>query len=616
MRVIGITNQHEVTLASREAPFKSNEILIVEDQLHGPVRVEVVETRSQNPLLGGTEGAGGAFDDSVLAALRFGGFDPGRETLHVATVRVLQELSMPITVGSPVRKPFFEEVKDLLIPEAPERCLLLGIMRGTETVYETLPDKYRGVAPIIFPQTKELGESGCVPFYYDVETMSQYPHIGVIGGTGSGKSVALRVIQEEILRAGFPAIALDYHAEMAFSMPCPGMDEENCAFLQERTRTFTVGVDVGIRFEDLTINDLIGLLRASMDDWTENMEQVARRMYQPRDSLATFSQRLSDLAFITSRKNWDGDVELDDRDKVRYRRLEESIRGFSFGEASVSAVMRRFRLLEGQGLFRNDSKGIEDAMKEGKMAIIRGSVKPLNLFAVYILRRLYGLRRRYRDSQTIQGSEPVAYFPPFFVISDEAHNLAPKSVENDYAPARPIIKEIAQEGRKYGTFLVLATQRVALLDDTVNAMLNTKIVLRTVRSQDIDTILRETDLGHKEASRLPYLSSGNAYISLAAVGRTIAIRIRAPWTKSPHADSPFDEWRRKQSESSDLIWAILKDRLPLDESFLALVLMDFEKSLGRKIPLDELEGILKQLAREGRIISKETPFGNRYELAG
>ena len=127
-------------------------------------------------------------------------------------------------------------------------------------------------------------------------------------------------------------------------------------------------------------------------------------------------------------------------------------------------------------------------------------------------------------------------FPTFIVITDEAHNFAPKGVDS---PTKHILREIAQEGRKYGVFLVLATQRPTLLDDTITAQLNTKLIFRTVRASDIDTIREETDISTEEAKRLPYLQTGDVFISSSKLGRTSYVRIRYADTESPHKENPL-----------------------------------------------------------------------------
>ncbi len=138
------------------------------------------------------------------------------------------------------------------------------------------------------------------------------------------------------------------------------------------------------------------------------------------------------------------------------------------------------------------------------------------------------------------------YFPPFIIVTDEAHNFAPKGYDS---PSKSILKEISQEGRKYGAFLILATQRPTLLDETITAQLNTKFIFRTVRASDIQTIKEETDITEEEARRLPYLrTGGDVFISEASLGRTVFARIRAANTTSPHRENPFDELKTKQKK--------------------------------------------------------------------
>ncbi|NMR96123.1 ATP-binding protein, partial [Vibrio parahaemolyticus] len=117
---------------------------------------------------------------------------------------------------------------------------------------------------------------------------------------------------------------------------------------------------------------------------------------------------------------------------------------------------------------------------------IQGSTRILQVYSTYLLNNIYHKRREFKDAQYKKAE--AEYFPPFIVVTDEAHNFAPKGYES---PSKSILKEISQEGRKYGVFLALATQRPTLLDETITAQLNTKLIFRTVRASDIDTIKEE-----------------------------------------------------------------------------------------------------------------------------
>ena len=176
------------------------------------------------------------------------------------------------------------------------------------------------------------------------------------------------------------------------------------------------------------------------------------------------------------------------------------------------------------------------------------------------------------------------------------------------------MKEISQEGRKYGVFLILATQRPTLLDETITAQLNTKFIFRTVRASDIQTIKEETDLTVEETRRLPYLRTGDVFISSAAMGRTIFARIRAAITSSPHTENPFDELKSREKEDEEKFMNIIKTKLPIMETDLIQLIAEIEREHNITFTLDSLEDRLKTLSKKGLISRQETIFGYKYTI--
>src|SRR5690606_18168861 len=202
------------------------------------------------------------------------------------------------------------------------------------------------------------------------------------------------------------------------------------------------------------------------------------------------------------------------------------------------------------------------------------------------------------------------YFPPFVVVTDEAHNFAPKGYD---CPSKAILKEISQEGRKYGVFLILATQRPTLLDETITAQLNTKLIFRTVRGSDIATIKEETDITEEEARRLPYLKTGDVFVSESARGRTIFARIRAANTTSPHTENPFDELKGRIEEEDNKFFNMIKDKLPINGDEFINVIKEIEAETGITYTIDSFEEMLNNLVEKGYIIKEKTPFFNVYK---
>jgi DNA helicase HerA-like ATPase len=459
----------------------------------------------------------------------------------------------------------------------------------------------------------ELRAQQGVPFLFDIRTMQQYPHMGVFGGSGSGKSFGLRVMLEELMKLLIPTIVFDPHFEMDFRDPVFGL-EKQAKPLQSRFERLTVGKEIGIHFEELTTNDLTNLLRSVGDQFSESMTNVVQMLHKRKDSFTSFSDRIANLVeALEEGPNLERQLRKDELSPVEAQRITDLMqlkKQYDIPLASVKGVRWRLMRLERAGLFQQDILSVERGLEQGKLVVIQGPSWVLQVFANYVIGSLYRKRRVYKDAR--MNGEEGTFFPPFVIVTDEAHNFAPKAIDS---PSKSIIKEIAQEGRKYGVFLILATQRPTLLDETTTAQLNTKFVFRTVRGTDIATLKEETDLTQEEGKRLPYLRSGDTFISSAAYGRTLFIRIRSAYTRSPHLLNPFDELRDLRESKTVEIIDLLKKKLPFFDTDLVQVLSEINRKLGRDWDILRLQEELTHLGESGEILIKETPFATRYDVS-
>ncbi len=612
MKVVGITSQQEVFVASRRKNFRINEFLVIEDPIQQDLIGEVVEAHTYNRYIP-MDTSSDFVDRSVLESLKALGYNIEDETIYLCVLRLLEEALYPIETGSNIREPIFSEVEDLMISCPIEEGLSLGIIKNTDTMYRTMDEKYKGLMKIF--ESNKIKEQEDIPYIFDLKNMHHYPHIGVFGGSGSGKSFGLRVLLEEVMQHDFPTLVLDPHFEMDFSQSAAYLDlaiDYNSKFI-----ALQVGKDVGVRFEDINQQDLKNLLNAA-SNLTDSMSNVVDIIFKNGDSLHSFKNRLSHLI--------DG-LEEGSEEKIRERiyKAESSQEEKSWKKklevfeaygktcpyASVKGIMWRLTRLENDGVFSKDIRPIEEAIRNGKLVVVQGNTRLLQVFSTYLLNKLYHKRRNYKDALYIGNTEE--YFPPFMIVTDEAHNFAPKGYDS---PSKSILKEISQEGRKYGVFLILATQRPTLLDETITAQLNSKFIFRTVRASDIETIKEETDLTFEETKRLPYLKTGDVFISSAILGRTVYSRIRAAHTESPHRENPFDELKKFKNKDRDEFFIRIKKHLPFMESSKLGVLKDLEAE-GYSITGQELDIKLDSLAEAGLIEKEDTKiFGFQYKLGG
>lgn len=611
MKVVGITTQQEVFIGSKTRNFRINEFLIIEDPYQGDLIGEVVEAKTFNRYIP-LNIAGDFVDNSVLESLKTLGYNIDEETIYISKVRLLNEALYPVQTGADLRVPEFHEVKDLMIKTSKEDGLVLGVIRNTDDMALGMDEEYKNLLYTF--EESGLNPQREIPYLMDLRSMHHYPHIGVFGGSGSGKSFGLRVVLEELMKKGIPTIVLDPHFEMDFSEKADYIKGETG--FNDKFKCLQVGFHVGVKFEDLNAQDIKNLLDAA-SRLTDAMNNVVDILFKRKNSFYSFYSLLQMLTEAQEEGSLDriqnkiNEAEGSDEKKAWEKRKELYL---SYDKTcpynSVKGIMWRLKRLENEGIFSKDIREVEEGLENGKLMVIQGNTRMLQVFSTYLLNNLYHKRRDYKDAlykQTV-----ADYFPPFIVVTDEAHNFAPKGYDS---PSKSILKEISQEGRKYGAFLILATQRPTLLDETITAQLNTKFIFRTVRASDIQTIKEETDLTMEETKRLPYLRTGDVFISSASMGRTIYARIRAATSSSPHTENPFDELKNKIKYEDDKFINIIKDKLPILDTDLLATIMEIEKEDGVTITIEALEEKLKQMEEKGYLEKEDTAFGYRYSQA-
>lgn len=608
MKVLGLTGTSEVYLASNERNFRINEFLLIEDKVKNYIG-EVVEANTFNRFMP-FEKENDFVDQSVIDSLLALGYDVNNEVVYLAKLRLLEEAMYPIMAGSAVRVPEFDEIKSLIIKSSPKDGLVLGVIKNTDDLYKNADEELKNIV-----YTFENGErknQKDLPYIFNVSEFSQYPHIGVFGGSGSGKSFALRVIIEELMKKRIPTIVLDPHYEMDFKLKTYDEADDYSNLYQ----SFLLGKDVGVDFKDLNVGEFKNLLNAA-GAMTDAMDTSVDEVFKRGESVDAFRLRLSEILEALDRTedalNMDmqtAEAAGDAAEADRIRRLQgyQKTYGRKLNASSLKGISWRFRRLVQDNVFSNSSEALEAALRSGKLISLKGSTRLLEVYSSYILKKFYYKRRAYMDAKLL-GTNDEDYFPPFIIITDEAHNFAPKAFES---ASKPILKEVAQEGRKYGVFLILATQRITLLDDTITAQLNTKFILRTVRESDIMTIKEETDISSDDAKRLPYLTTGDAFISEASFGRTIFTRFRFADTKAIDKVNPFLELKGETEDKMMAVFEEIKGSLPISDFNLTREAARLEKTVGT-MSTEEFKDILERLADEGYISKRTNPFGqNEY----
>ncbi|HZQ07424.1 MAG TPA: ATP-binding protein [Anaerolineae bacterium] len=114
---------------------------------------------------------------------------------------------------------------------------------------------------------------------------------------------------------------------------------------------------------------------------------------------------------------------------------------------------------------------------------------------------------------------------PVFFVLEEAHNFVPGG-QGARSQAAQVIKRIASEGRKFGLFLVLVTQRPYKIHGDTLSQCNSQIIMRLTNPQD-QLAIKQSSEGISEGllGDLPGLNVGEAVILGPIVRVPVMVRI-------------------------------------------------------------------------------------------
>ncbi|EAQ35721.1 hypothetical protein NB311A_12894 [Nitrobacter sp. Nb-311A] len=127
---------------------------------------------------------------------------------------------------------------------------------------------------------------------------------------------------------------------------------------------------------------------------------------------------------------------------------------------------------------------------------------------------------------------------PLLFVCEEAHRYASADRSIGFGPTRKAISRIAKEGRKYGVYLGLVTQRPAELDATIISQCNTLFTMRLANDRD-QSLLRSavSDAAANLLSFVPSLGTRE----VLAFGEGVALPTRLRFKEVPAHQLPRSE---------------------------------------------------------------------------
>ena len=380
-----------------------------------------------------------------------------------------------------------------------------------------------------------LQQDRSVIAYVDVEEMLS-KHFAVLGSTGVGKSTGVSLLLNEILKArpNLRIFLLDVHNEYGrcFGDRALVLNPRNLKlpfwlFNFEEIVDVLFGGRAGVPEELDVLAEVIPMAKGIYTQY-QNTDRLGLKRIDPKQVGFTVDTpvpyRLVDLISLIDERMG----KLENRSsRIIYHKLIsriEAVRNdpryaFMFDNANVGGDTMAEVISH---LFRLPANG-------KPMTVMQLAGFPAEVIdsVVSVLCRMafdFGL-----------WSDGVS---PLLFVCEEAHRYASADRNVGFGPTRKAVSRIAKEGRKYGVYLGLITQRPAELDATIISQCNTLFTMRLANERD-QALLRAavSDAAANLLSFVPSLGTRE----VLAFGEGVALPTRLRFKEVPPHQLPRGE---------------------------------------------------------------------------
>ncbi|MCK1670630.1 ATP-binding protein [Bradyrhizobium sp. 150] len=380
-----------------------------------------------------------------------------------------------------------------------------------------------------------LQQDSSVVAYVDIEEMLS-KHFAVLGSTGVGKSTGVSLLLNEILKArpNLRIFLLDVHNEYGrcFGDRALVLNPRNLKlpfwlFNFEEIVDVLFGGRAGVAEELDVLAEVIPLAKGVYTQY-QNADRIGLKRIDPKQIGYTVDTpvpyRLVDLMSLIDERMG----KLENRSsRIIYHKLIsriEAVRNdpryaFMFDNANVGGDTMAEVISH---LFRLPANG-------KPMTVMQLAGFPAEVIdsVVSVLCRMafdFGL-----------WSDGVS---PMLFVCEEAHRYASADRNVGFGPTRKAVSRIAKEGRKYGVYLGLITQRPAELDATIISQCNTLFTMRLANERD-QALLRAavSDAAANLLSFVPSLGTRE----VLAFGEGVALPTRLRFKEVPPHQLPRGE---------------------------------------------------------------------------
>ncbi|MBZ9819279.1 ATP-binding protein [Mesorhizobium sp. CA4] len=378
-------------------------------------------------------------------------------------------------------------------------------------------------------------------------------HFAIVGTTGVGKSTAVSLLLRKTIasRPDLRVLILDPHNEFAASLPeyCVKVDSKtlDLPFWMFRLEEFA---EVLFRGRE-TVPEEVDVLR--------DLIPAAKNLYR-NPSSGTYIRRGSDALTADTPVPYriaDLIKQIDERMGMLEAKNDRPTLKSLKTRIESAAADPRYR-------FMFNSRLIEDTIHEtiGNIFRVPNHGRPVTCFEMAgmpseVVNSVCSVLARLAFDLALWSEGRLK----LLLLCEEAHRYMPADPRLGFAPTRHALSRIAKEGRKYGCYLGVVTQRPGELDPTILSQCSTFFAMRLANEQD-QAIIRSA-IADSSASTLAFLSSMGQREAIA-FGEGVATTMRLKFEKLPQEFIPGTakgEQIEPSVDGNDVDLAMIVERL-------------------------------------------------------
>lgn len=390
-------------------------------------------------------------------------------------------------------------------------------------------------------------------------------HFAVVGTTGVGKSTAVSLMLRKAIaaRPDLRVLVLDPHNEFAATFPGQAVRIDSASLdlpfwlfrLEEMVEVLYRGREP-VADEVELLRDLVPLAK---QQYRGGAQPVQLRRYNDGGITADtpVPYRMADLLRLIDERVGQLDTK---NERPFYRALRIRI------DSAMSDP--RYRFMFGSRLY-------EDTLHQtiGKIFRVPHDGKPITCLEMAgmpgeVVNSVCSVLARIAfDLASWSGGKLK-----LLILCEEAHRYMPSDLRLGFAPTRHALSRIAKEGRKYGCYLGVVTQRPGDLDPTILSQCSTVFAMRLANERDQEII--RSAIADSSASTLSFLSSMGQREAIA-FGEGVATTMRMkferlegvliPGSAEKSASSRYDPRKDGEVDLAQLVGKL--SNLPKQQEF-------------------------------------------------